>query len=105
MSSSERESLGQAPSSPVSVSSAEALKYVIFLADVNQLYLVALGLYDPDLVLMVAQHSQKDPKEYLPLLARLRSLPPPLARYEVDVLLQRWPRALQHLAQAGTLGF
>lgn len=37
----------------------EAIKYIIFLSDVNKLYDVALGLYDFQLVLLVAQHSQK----------------------------------------------
>jgi hypothetical protein len=40
------------------VSSAEALKFVIFLADADVLFDCALGLYDVDLVLMVAQYSQ-----------------------------------------------
>ena len=35
----------------------EALKYLIFLVDVDSLYKVALGMYDFALVLMVAQHS------------------------------------------------
>lgn len=37
----------------------EALKYLIFLADVNTLYDVALGMYDFDLTLLVATQSQK----------------------------------------------
>lgn len=37
----------------------EAVKYIIFLTDVNRLYDVALGMYDFQLVLMVAQYSQK----------------------------------------------
>jgi hypothetical protein len=37
----------------------DAIKYIIFLSDVNQLYDVALGMYDFQLVLMVAQYSQK----------------------------------------------
>ena len=41
------------------VTSEEALKYVLFLVDVNQMYDVALGMYDFDLVLMVAEKSQK----------------------------------------------
>ena len=41
------------------VSSEEALKYVLFLVDVNRLYNVALGMYDFQLVLMVAEKSQK----------------------------------------------
>lgn len=41
------------------VTSEEALKYVLFLVDVNQMYDIALGMYDFDLVLMVAEKSQK----------------------------------------------
>ena len=37
----------------------EAIKYTLFLVDVNQLFDVALGMYDFDLVLMVAERSQK----------------------------------------------
>jgi elongator complex protein 1 len=54
--------------------SVGALKYVIFLCDVNELYNVALGLYDFDLVMLCAQYSQKDPKEYLPFLTGLQQL-------------------------------
>lgn len=35
------------------------MKYIIFLADANTLFDVALGIYDFDLVLAVAQNSQK----------------------------------------------
>ena len=41
------------------VSAEEALKYVLFLVDVDRLYNVALGMYDFQLVLMVAERSQK----------------------------------------------
>lgn len=37
----------------------DALKYLLFLVDVNKLYDVALGMYDFQLVLMVAEKSQK----------------------------------------------
>lgn len=37
----------------------EALKYLLFLVDVNDLYEHSLGTYDFDLVLMVAEKSQK----------------------------------------------
>lgn len=37
----------------------DAIKYVIFLTDVNRLFDVALGMYDFGLVLMIAQFSQK----------------------------------------------
>lgn len=37
----------------------EAVKYIIFLVDANTLFDVALGMYDFELVLMIAQHAQK----------------------------------------------
>jgi elongator complex protein 1 len=37
----------------------DAIKYIIFLSDVDRLYDVALGMYDFQLVLMIAQYSQK----------------------------------------------
>jgi elongator complex protein 1 len=37
----------------------QAMKYVIFLVNVDALYNVALGMYDFSLVVMVAQHSHK----------------------------------------------
>jgi elongator complex protein 1 len=44
----------------------DAIKYIIFLTNVNQLYNIALGMYDFQLVLMVAQYSQKViPSDYL----------------------------------------
>lgn len=41
------------------VSAEEALKYLLFLVDVNELYDYSLGTYDFDLVIMVAEKSQK----------------------------------------------
>jgi hypothetical protein len=37
----------------------DAVKYIIFLADANQLFDIALGMYDFSLVLMIAQYAQK----------------------------------------------
>ena len=37
----------------------EALKFALFLVNVEQLYNVALGMYDLELVLTVAEKSQK----------------------------------------------
>lgn len=47
------------PESPGSVGAEEALKYLLFLVNVNDLYEHSLGTYDFDLVLMVAEKSQK----------------------------------------------
>ena len=40
----------------------EALRFLLYSVDVNTLFNVALGTYDFDLVIMVAEKSQKDPK-------------------------------------------
>lgn len=37
----------------------DAVQYIVFLADVNKLFDVALGLYDFSLTLLIAQNSQK----------------------------------------------
>jgi len=41
------------------VTTDDALRHLLYLVDVNDLYNVALGTYDFDLVLMVAEKSQK----------------------------------------------
>ena len=86
---------------PSSTTASKALDYVVFLVDVDRLYDVALGLYDFDLVLMVAQKSQKDPKEYLPFLANLQTMDTHTQRYVIDSHLGRWDSALQNLAASG----
>jgi elongator complex protein 1 len=46
-------------SASANITGESALKYVCWLVDVDKLYDVALGMYDFDLVIMVAQKSQK----------------------------------------------
>ena len=41
------------------INAEEVLKYLLFLVDVNEMYDIALGTYDFDLVMMVAEKSQK----------------------------------------------
>ncbi|KAG8724730.1 hypothetical protein FRC09_015203 [Ceratobasidium sp. 395] len=62
----------------------EAVKYIIFLVDANQLFNTALGMYDFALVLMIAQQSQKDPREYLPFLRELRALDTYYQRFRIN---------------------
>uniref|UniRef100_A0A673WPJ1 Elongator complex protein 1 n=1 Tax=Salmo trutta TaxID=8032 RepID=A0A673WPJ1_SALTR len=83
------------------VSAEEALKYLMFLVNVNELYEHSLGTYDFDLVLMVAEKSQKDPKEYLPFLNMLKTLEPNYQRYTIDKHLKRYRKALHHLSKCG----
>ncbi|KAI4885036.1 hypothetical protein NFI96_017717 [Prochilodus magdalenae] len=89
------------PSAKNGVSAEEALKYLLFLVNVNELYEHSLGTYDFDLVLMVAEKSQKDPKEYLPFLNMLKTLEPNYQRYTIDKHLKRFKKALHHLSKCG----
>uniref|UniRef100_A0A7N9ARD8 Elongator complex protein 1 n=1 Tax=Mastacembelus armatus TaxID=205130 RepID=A0A7N9ARD8_9TELE len=87
--------------SPGAVTAEEALKYLLFLVNVNDLYEHSLGTYDFELVLMVAEKSQKDPKEYIPFLNMLKSLEPNYQRYTIDKHLKRYRKALHHLSKCG----
>lgn len=75
----------------------EALKYLLYLDDVNNLYKVALGMYNFDLVLFVASKSQKDPKEYLPFLNELRKFDENYRKYKIDKFLKRNEKALENI--------
>ena len=74
-----------------------AIEHICFLADVNRLYDNALGLYDLELALLIAQQSQKDPKEYLPFLRNLQGLSVLRRQYSIDNHLGRFKKALRHL--------
>lgn len=78
----------------------KAVEHICFLADVNKLYDTALGLYNLDLALLVAQQSQKDPREYLPFLQNLQSLPEIRRRFALDDHLQRYAKALTSLCDS-----
>ncbi|KAH7928721.1 IkappaB kinase complex, IKAP component [Leucogyrophana mollusca] len=79
----------------------DAVKYIIFLVDADRLFDTALGMYDFSLVLMVAQHAQKDPREYLPFLRELRALSKYYQRFRIDDHLRRHAKALNDLNLAG----
>nr|XP_056704911.1 elongator complex protein 1 [Euleptes europaea] len=100
-----RELREQAPANAGSTSVEEALKYLLYLVDVGELYDYSLGTYDFDLVLMVAEKSQKDPKEYLPFLNQLKKMESNYQRYSIDKHLKRYPKALGHLSKCGAEHF
>uniref|UniRef100_A0AAG5CYA7 Elongator complex protein 1 n=1 Tax=Anopheles atroparvus TaxID=41427 RepID=A0AAG5CYA7_ANOAO len=77
----------------------EALRYLLYLVEVNVLYDAALGMYDFGLVLFVATKSQKDPKEYLPFLNELKRLDENYRKYRIDCHLKRYDRALAHISR------
>ncbi|KAI1418114.1 IkappaB kinase complex, IKAP component [Hypoxylon sp. FL1857] len=75
----------------------KAVEHICFLADVNTLYDEALGLYHLDLALLVAQQSQRDPREYLPFIQNLHQLPDLRRKFAIDDHLGRHEKALAHL--------
>ncbi|GAP83825.1 putative elongator complex protein 1 [Rosellinia necatrix] len=78
----------------------KAVEHICFLADVNTLYDEALGLYHLDLALLVAQQSQRDPREYLPFIQNLHQLPTLRTKFTIDDHLKRHEKALSHLKDA-----
>ncbi|KAL4964770.1 Elongator subunit IKI3 [Aspergillus stella-maris] len=79
----------------------DAVEHMCFLTDANRLYDTALGLYDLELTLLVAQQAQRDPREYLPFLRKLQQLPELRRQFEIDNYLGRWTKALRHLHGLG----
>lgn len=75
----------------------KAVEHICFLVDVNRVYENALGLYDLDLALLVAQQSQRDPREYLPFIQNLHVLAELRRKFEIDDHLARRSKALTYL--------
>lgn len=76
----------------------DALTHMCFIADVNELYNQALGIYDLRLALAFAQKSpEKDPREYVPFLQGMQKLPQQRMRYTLNNHLKRYERALVSL--------
>lgn len=74
-----------------------AVEHICFLVDVNRLYDHALGLYNLELALLVAQQSQRDPREYLPFIQDLHQQPETRRKFSIDDHLMRREKALSHL--------
>ncbi|KAF2471630.1 elongator complex protein 1 [Lindgomyces ingoldianus] len=91
----------QAAQSPLTEKAAE---HICFLADVNQLYDAALGIYNLELALLIAQQSQKDPREYLPHLQSLHDLAPLRRKFKIDDQLGRKTKALRYLKDLDVFG-
>ncbi|KXJ96912.1 IKI3 family-domain-containing protein [Microdochium bolleyi] len=82
----------------------KAVEHICFLADVNTLYDEALGLYNLELATLVAQQSQRDPREYLPFIQDLHKLPEVRRQFAIDDHLKRKEKALVHLQELGAHG-
>ncbi|XP_074316642.1 elongator complex protein 1 isoform X1 [Silene latifolia] len=82
-------------------SAEEALKHLLWLSDSDAVFEAALGLYDLNLAAIVALNSQKDPKEFLPFLQELESMPTLIMQFKIDLHLRRYEKALRHIVSAG----
>ncbi|RVD81191.1 uncharacterized protein DFL_009065 [Arthrobotrys flagrans] len=82
-----------------------AIEHICFLADVNLLYDHSLGIYDLELALLIAQQSQKDPREYLPFLQSIREMEPLRQKFFIDDFLGRHTKAANWLHEMGDPGF
>ena len=70
------------------------------MVDPNKLYNLALGIYDLDLALMVAEFTQKDPKEYLSYIEELKSITDPIEfRSRINIDLKNFDEAIKILAE------
>lgn len=80
----------------------QSVIHLCFLLDVNKLYNASLSLYDVKLTLIIAQQSQKDPKEYLPFLQNLHIQPELRKKFLIDDHLKNYTKALDWLHEMGS---
>jgi len=85
-------------------SADQAVEHICFLADVNRLYDTALGIYELEVALLVAQQSQKDPREYVPYMQSLQEMPELRRKFTIDDDLKRYSKALGHLFSLDKFG-
>lgn len=58
----------------------DVLKYFCWLVDAEELFRESLLIFDLELAVMVAEFTQKDPKDYLPYIEALKRMDDPLRR-------------------------
>jgi elongator complex protein 1 len=74
-----------------------AVSHLCFLTDSSRLYNAALGLYDLEVALLVAQNAQRDPREYMPFLQSLHGMEVLKRQYTIDNHLKHYSKALVSL--------
>lgn len=80
-------------------SADEVLEYLSWLADANKLYDVALATFDLELAVMVAEYTQKDPKEYLPYIEKLRKITDPIElKLKICLDMKNYEEAITQLS-------
>lgn len=95
------EELVSGATKPLNGSADKALEYLCWVVNADTLFDFALKTYDFELVIMVAKHTQKDPKEFLPYLKKLQDLSEVdaiLMKYQVNIDLKNYEDALYELS-------
>ncbi|CAB3406989.1 unnamed protein product [Caenorhabditis bovis] len=76
----------------------QSLHHISFFVPSKELFNCALSTYDLNLAQQVAEASNADPKEYLPVLNNLKKVKCPLEfKYRVDVVREAWVEVLDDL--------
>ncbi|KJH49568.1 hypothetical protein DICVIV_04300 [Dictyocaulus viviparus] len=76
------------------------LHHIRFFVNEAELFNAALSTYDLSLTLQVSEMSNRDPKEYVPLLNELLKLEPDdYRKFRIDMIREDWNSALLHLSR------
>ena len=81
-----------------------ALEFLCWIVKADTLFDFALMTYDFELVIMVAKHTQKDPKEYLKYLHDLEEIKkkdPIKMKYQINIDQKNYLGALKELSKGG----
>ena len=81
-----------------------ALEFLCWIVKADTLFDFALITYDFELVIMVAKHTQKDPKEYLKYLHELEEIKkkdPVKMKYKINIDQKNYLGALKELSKGG----
>ena len=82
----------------------KALEFLCWMVNANTLFDFALITYDFELVIMVAKHTQKDPKEYLKYLNELEEIKKTdqiKMKYKINMDQKNYSGALKELSKGG----
>ena len=82
----------------------KALEFLCWMVKADTLFDFALITYDFELVIMVAKHTQKDPKEYLKYLNELeeiKKVDPIKMKYKINMDQKNYIGALKELSKGG----
>ncbi|OLY82824.1 Elongator complex protein 1 [Smittium mucronatum] len=78
---------------------SDSLSYLLYLVEQKKVYKAALGCYDLELALLVAQKGHSDPREYLTILSKLNSVKMDInyQHYLIDSYLENFTSGIDNL--------